>query len=203
MPKPDKRIDAMIAKSADFAKPILIHLRKLVHIACPDVEETIKWSFGAFEYKGPLCGMASFKQHCTFGFWKVTLIPDPKGILQEKKDDASGSFGRITSLKDLPADKVIIGFIKAAMKLNEEGVKLPAKKIVPKKPIPVPDYFTKALLKNKKAAAAFEAFSPAHKREYLEWITEAKTEETRLKRQATALEWIAEGKGRNWKYQRK
>jgi len=111
-----------------------------------------------------------------------------------------GCLGRITSLEDLPSDKVIIAFIKAAKKLNDEGIKLPAKQKTPKKEIPVPDYFAKALLKNKKASATFTAFSPSHKREYLEWITEAKTEETRQKRMATTLEWLAEGKQRNWKY---
>jgi len=200
MPKIDKRIDAVIAKSADFAKPILTHLRKLVHEACPEVEETIKWSFASFDYKGPLCGMAAFKAHCTFGFWKTALLPDPKGYLGNK-DNAAGSFGRITSLKDLPPDKVIIGFIKAAKKLNDDGIKLPAKpRVIEKKELIVPDYFIKAIKKNKKAAAVFEAFSYSHKKEYVEWITEAKLETTRLKRMEAAVEMIAEGKGRNWKY---
>jgi uncharacterized protein YdeI (YjbR/CyaY-like superfamily) len=201
MPKIDKRIDAYIARSAEFSRPVLTHLRKLVHTACPDVEETIKWGFAFFDYNGPLCNMAAFKQHCAFGFWKAGLITDPKGILQ--KDGGAGSFGKITGFKDLPSDKIIIGFIKAAMKLNEEGIKPPVKKVIAKKEIPVPDYFKKALLKNKKAATVFEAFSPSHRREYLEWITEAKTEETRMKRLETALEWMAEGKTRLWKYQKK
>jgi len=124
--------------------------------------------------------------------------------LSEKKDEAMGSLGRITSIKDLPSDKVIIGFIKVAKKLNDDGVKLPPrKKKTAKKELIVPDYMIKTLKKDKKAFATFEAFSPSHKREYVEWITEAKTDETRNKRMATMLEWLAEGKSRNWKYQRK
>jgi uncharacterized protein YdeI (YjbR/CyaY-like superfamily) len=143
--------------------------------------------------------MAAFKAHCIFGFWKTALIPDPKGILTR---EAMGSLGRITGLKDLPSDKVIMDFIKLAVKLNDEGIKLPAVKKKPAKPLVIPDYFTKALKKDKKANATFEAFSPSHKKEYVEWITEAKTEETRERRMATALEWLGEGKARNWKYQR-
>jgi len=201
MPKIDKRIAAYIAKSADYAKTILFHLRQLVHIACPEVEETIKWGMPFFDYKGPLCNMAAFKAHAAFGFWKTALIPDSKGLLTR---DSMGSMGKITSLKDLPSDKIMIGFIKAAKKLNEEGVKLPvAKKKVEKKEFAIPDYVIKALKKNKKALATFEAFPPSHRKEYIQWITEAKQEETRNKRIATMIEWVTEGKSINWRYQKK
>jgi uncharacterized protein YdeI (YjbR/CyaY-like superfamily) len=203
MPTIDKRVDAYIEKSADFAKPILKHLRKLIHAACPDVEETIKWGFAFFDYKGPLCHIAAFKQHCVIGFWKTALLKDEKGILSDKKDEAMGCLGRITSMKDLPSDKIIIGFIKQAKQLNDDGIKLPAKPKTVKKEIAVPDYVTKALNKNKKAKATFEEFSPSHRREYLEWITEAKQEETKNKRIAQMIEWLTEGKHRNWKHERK
>jgi uncharacterized protein YdeI (YjbR/CyaY-like superfamily) len=203
MPKTDKRVDAYIAKSAPFAKPILIHLRQLVHTACPECEETIKWGIPSFDYKGPFCSIAAFKAHCIFGFWKTALIDDPKGILAAGKDKAMGSLGRITDMKDLPYDKIIIGFIKSAKKLNDEGIKLtagPRKKET--KPLEIPDYFLKTLKKNKQAFATFEAFSPSHKKEYVEWVTEAKTEETRNRRMASAIEMMAEGKSRNWKYKK-
>lgn len=206
MGKKDSRIDAYIAKSADFAKPILNHLRGLVHKACPEVEETIKWSFACFDYKGIFCSMAAFKQHATFGFWKQSLMNDPEGYLKEcaaNGGEAMGSLGRITNMKDLPPDRVVIGLIRQAKKLNDDNIKLPPRKKTEKKDIIVPDYFTTALGKNKKALQVFEAFSPSHKKEYLEWVTEAKTEDTRNRRMATAIEWIAEGKGRNWKYERK
>jgi uncharacterized protein YdeI (YjbR/CyaY-like superfamily) len=203
MAKIDPRVDAYIAKSADFAKPILIHLRKLVHEACPACEETIKWSVPFFEYKGPFCSMAAFKAHCVFGFAKTSLIPDPKGILADKKDEAAGVMGRITNVKDLPPDKTILGFIKAAKNLNDDGVKNPAKKVEAKKELPVPDYMMKALKKNKKAFHTFDEFSPSHKREYIEWITEAKAEETRERRIETMIEWLVEGKSRHWKYHSK
>lgn len=200
MPNKDPRVDAYIAKSAPFAQPILQHLRNLVHTACPEATETIKWGMPFFDYKGPFCNLAAFKAHCAFGFWKTALIPDPRGLL---KRDAMGALGRLTSLKDLPSDTILKDFIKTAKKLNDEGIKAaPPKKSTVKKEIPVPDYFIRALQKNKKAWTAFEAFPPSHRKEYVQWITEAKTEDTRQKRMATAIEWISEGKARNWKYQR-
>lgn len=204
MPKKDPRIDLYISKSAEFAKPILMHLRELVHVACQDVEETIKWSFASFDYKGPMCSMAAFKQHCAFGFWKASLMKDKTLTKNAESESAMGHYGKITSLKDLPSDKKIIAHIKEAMKLNDEGVKLPPKKVAKdKKEIVIPDYFLKELKKNKKALTTFQAFSPSHKREYIEWITEAKSDETKYRRIETAIEWMSEGKSRNWKYIKK
>ena len=203
MGKKDPRIDAYIAKSTDFAKPVLKHLRKLVHQACPNVQETIKWGFASFDYKGPFCSMASFKQHCVFGFWKSKLLKDPGNYLGERFNQggaAMGNMGRITSLKDLPPDRVILNFIKQAKKLNDEGVKLPSMPPKPKTKLAAPSYLASALRKNKKAQATFDAFSYSHKKEYLEWLAEAKTEETRKQRLKTALDWMAGGKVRNWKY---
>jgi uncharacterized protein YdeI (YjbR/CyaY-like superfamily) len=205
MAKKDKAMDAYINKSADFAKPILNHLRQLVHKVCPEVEEKMKWSMPHFDYKGEMmCGMAAFKQHASFGFWKAALMKDPVLIESAKTEVAMGHLGKITSLKDLPGDKKLTAWIKEAMELNDKGIKLPAKaKATEKKELAVPDYFTKALAKNKKAQKVWDGFAYSHKKEYLQWITEAKTETTRESRMATALEWIAEGKGRNWKYEKK
>jgi uncharacterized protein YdeI (YjbR/CyaY-like superfamily) len=193
----DPRIDAYIAKSAAFAKPILKHLRKVVHAGCPDVEETMKWSMPHFDYKGVLCGMAAFKQHCAFGFWKESLI------LGDDKTNKSGmgSFGCIKSLADLPNEKTLIGYVKKAAALNAAGIKAPGRTQPKKRPaIEVPDYFAAALKKNAKARKTFEAFVPSKQREYLEWVTEAKREETRNERLATSIQWLAEGKPRHWKY---
>lgn len=200
----DKRIDSYIAKSADFAKPILTHLRQLVHKGCPNVTENVKWGMPFFEYNGSIvCNMAAFKQHCAFGFWNAPLMKDPEGILQVKDKGAMGHFDRITSVKDLPSDKIMLTYIKEAAALAEQGVKNPARaKKEPKKPLPVPAELTAALKKNKKAQAAFDAFPPSHRREYIEWIIEARTEATKEKRIATTLEWLTEGKSRNWKYQK-
>ena len=200
----DPRIDLYIYNVADFARPILLHLRELIHVACPDVEETIKWSFASFDYKGPMCSMASFKQHCAFGFWKASLMKDKTLTKNAESESAMGHYGKITSLKDLPPDKKIIAHIKEAMMLNEKGIKLPPKKVTTaKKEIIVPDYFLKQLKKNKKAFATFHSFSPSHKREYVEWIIEAKTDETKNRRIESAIEWMSEGKSRNWKYLKK
>ena len=201
MPTLDPRIDAYIDRSAEFAQPILAHLRKLVHKACPDVKETMKWSMPHFEYKGMLCGFAAFKQHCTFGFWKQSLL-ETDAFPAEKT--AMGSFGRIESRKDLPADKVIVGLVQQAMELNEKGVKVEKKKpaAAAKKELVIPDILVTALNKNKAAKATFENFPYSCKKEYVQWITEAKTEPTREKRLATTLEWLAEGKKRNWKYEK-
>jgi hypothetical protein len=194
----DDRIDAYIAKSAEFARPILTHLREVVHAACPEVEETMKWSFPHFMYKGILCSMAAFKEHCSFGFWKSSLI-----VEKEPNDvkNGMGQFGRITAPGDLPSKKFLSDYIKQAMKLNDSGVKSPTRS-KPKAPkeVVVPDDLRNALQKNKKALATFEKFPPSQKREYIEWITEAKTDATRTRRLETAIEWMAEGKVRNWKY---
>ncbi len=199
MPKTDPRMDAYIEKSAEFAQPILTHIRKLVHKACPDVEETMKWSMPHFDFKGPLANMAAFKQHCAFGFWKQQLMDHPA---MDTEQNAMSSFGKITSLKDLPKDKVIIELIHQAMELNEKGIKVPKKSAAEKKAeLPVPELLADVLKKNKKAADNFEKFPPGKRKDYIVWINEAKTEATREKRTATAIEWISEGKGKNWKYE--
>jgi uncharacterized protein YdeI (YjbR/CyaY-like superfamily) len=194
----DKRVDAYIAKAAPFAQPILRELREIVHEGCPEVVETIKWGFPNFDYKGIMCNMAAFKQHCTFGFWKSALV---LGEESNKSTDAHGQMGRLTSVKDLPPRKVLLGYVRKATRLNDEGVKVARPKKATKKAVVVPTYFTDALKKNKKALNAFEGFSPGKRRDYVEWITEAKTEATRDRRVQTSVEWIADGKGRNWKYE--
>jgi len=197
----DRRIDAYIVKAQPFAWPILEHLRSLVHRVCPDVEETIKWGMPFFDYKGEgLCNMASFKQHCAFGFWKVPLMKDKTLVENAKGETAMGHLGRITSIKDLPSDAALIRYIKEAMKLNEAGIKVKKKKPNTAKEVKAPDYFLKELKKNKAAQTTFDAFSPSNKKEYVMWITDAKTEETRKSRMTTAIAWMEEGKPRNWKY---
>ncbi|MEO6709206.1 MAG: YdeI/OmpD-associated family protein [Planctomycetota bacterium] len=192
----DPRIDAYIAKSADFARPILTKLRGLVHEGCPEVEETLKWSHPSFEYKGIFAGMAAFKQHCAFGFWKHTLVvgEDPKA------KEAMGSFGCLKELSDLPPRPEFLRYVRKAMQLNEEGVKVRKPKHK-RKPAPaMHPSFKAALAKKKKALANFEAFSPSQQREYVEWIAEAKAEATRDRRIEQAVEWLALNKPRNWKY---
>ncbi len=205
MGKREKGIDAYIAKSADFAKPILTHLRELVHKACPDVEEKLKWSCPHFDYKGPFCNMAAFKNHCAFGFWKGTLIPELKGKLTQMGKTTMGHLGQLKSLKDLPSDKVLLGYIKKAAELNDKGVKAPARTKTgeKKEETAVPDELLAALKKNKKALEVWKAFAPSKVREYADWIADAKTEDTKKKRVETAIEWISEGKSRHWKYQKK
>ena len=200
MPRINPGVDAYISKAAPFAQPVLNHLRHLVHKTCPEVEENIKWGMPSFEYKGLLCGFASFKQHCTFGFWKASLMKDKVLMENARSESAMGHLGRITSLKDLPSDKKITAWIKEAMKLNEEGKKVVKAKPVVKKDLVIPAYIPREIKKNKKAWGTFEKFSPSAKKEYVEWITEAKSEETSNKRLLQAIEWMAEGKPRNWKY---
>ena len=201
MPGKNPAFDAYIEKSADFAKPILNHLRSLVHKACPSADEKIKWGFPNFEYKNEmLCHFASFKKHCAFGFWKGSLMKDQWLKENAEMENAMGHYGKITSLEDLPADKIIMAHIKEAMKLNDEGIKVPRTKPGKASPIETPGYFLKEIRKNKNAWSNWEKFSNSHKKEYVEWIVDAKREETRDKRMQQAIEWIAEGKGRNWKY---
>lgn len=193
----DPRVDAYIANSAEFAQPILLHIRELVHATCPDAQETMKWSFPHFDYKGMMCSMASFKAHCAFGFWKGALVLDGPG-----DRDAMGHFGRIASVKELPNKRTMTGYIRKAMQLNDDGIKAEkAPKAKKSTKVIVPADLAAAMGKNRKALATFESFSPSQRREYVEWITEAKREDTRLRRVEQAVEMLAEGKTRNWKYQ--
>jgi hypothetical protein len=200
MPTMDPRVDAYIERSAPFAKPILRQIRKAVHTGCPDVEETMKWSFPHFVYKGMLCSMASFKAHCAFGFWKGSLLAD--GLVAAKSSEAMGQFGRITSLADLPPSRQLVAVVRKAAALNDQGVKVVRRKATPKGPPVLPEDFRRLLRGRKKAFEAFAAFSPSHQREYLDWFSEARTAATRERRMATAIEWISQGKGRNWKYEK-
>ena len=201
MKNTDPRVDAYVAKAAPFAKPILRHLRTLVHRAVPEAEETLKWGMPAFVQDGKiLCGMAAFKQHCTFGFWHRGMVE----VLRkdgEKAPSAMGSFGRITSVDDLPSAAKLGGYIRKAAALSASDAPARLRPRKPAAPLPVPEDLAAALKKNRAAAATFEGFPPGQRREYVEWITEAKREETRRKRLSTAVEWLAEGKRRNWKYE--
>jgi uncharacterized protein YdeI (YjbR/CyaY-like superfamily) len=196
------KVDAYIEKAAPFAQPVLEHLRELVHKACPDVEEAIKWSMPFFVYKGQILGnMAAFKAHCSFGLWggEVSAVMRKDGVLS---DNGMGKLGKISSLKDLPSDKAMLGYIKQAVAFVEDGGKTMQRKPKEAKPAAeIPAELSAALKTNKAAAKVFAEFSPSCRREYSEWIAEAKRPETKKKRVAQAVEWIAEGKQRNWKYQ--
>ena len=195
----DPRIDAYIEKSADFAKPILSRIREVVHAACPDAEETIKWGMPTFMHHGILCGMAAFKQHAAFNLWKADSI-----VGSDADRAAMGQFGRITKVSDLPSKKIMTGYIRQLMLRNESGVKTPtARKVgAPRKSIPTipPPDFKAALAANARARATFDGFSPSNKKEYIEWIMDAKRDETRQRRLRDAIAMLAEGKTRNWKY---
>jgi uncharacterized protein YdeI (YjbR/CyaY-like superfamily) len=198
------KIDTYIAKAQPYAQPILLHIRELVHKACPDVEEKIKWGFPHFDYKGEMmCSMAAFKAHAVFGFWKAPLMKDKKLFVMAQSETAMGHSGKLASVKDLPSDKVFLGYVKEAMKLNDNGIKLPSREKKPVKELAIPSYFAGLLKKNKTAATAFDNFPPSYRNEYILWFEEAKTEETRQKRLTQGIEWIAEGKSRNWKYMKK
>lgn len=199
----DARIDAYIAKAAPFAKPILEHIRQVVHEASPRITETVKWGMPFFDYKGPVCMMAAFKQHLGFGFWKASRLNDPNGFVKEgDAEAAAGSFGRIEKMEDLPPDDVLKEFVLQIIAINESGIKEPKKAAAPKAELPMPDDFNQILSSNTAALGYFVDFSPSKKREYLEWFAEAKSDATRQKRMEQALEWISEGKSRNWKYQK-
>lgn len=197
MARHDPRIDAYIARSAEVAQPLLQRLRDTVRQACPEVEESLKWSMPFFSYAGGIfCGMAAFKQHVSFGFWKHALV------MGDAERDGMGSFGKMAKLSDLPSKRELTGLIRKAMRLNEQGVKTPGtrKAIAAKPPGQAPGDLLVALKKNRAAAKAFAAFSPSQQREYAEWISQAKREDTRLRRLEQAIEWMAEGKPRHWKY---
>ena len=199
------KVDTYIAKAQPFAEPILNHLRELVHKGCPDVEESIKWGMPFFEYRGEiLCCMAAFKKHCRFGFWGKEI----RVILREAKVtgmNGSGWFDRLANINELPADKQMVDFVRQAAAQIESGnytSPIAARNKKAKKPaVEISKEFAAVLRKNKKAKIVFAAFSPSCKREYVDWIADAKRPETRDKRIATAIEWISQGKRRHWKYQ--
>jgi uncharacterized protein YdeI (YjbR/CyaY-like superfamily) len=194
----DKRIDAYIAKARPFAQPILERLRAMIHATCPEVVETLKWRHPSFEYRGLLCGMAAFKAHAAFGFWKHDLVVGKDGSARE----AMGSFGRITEVSELPSKGVFARHMKVAMRLNEDGVQVERKKTRPKAPIAMHREFAAAMAGSRKAQATYASFPPSAQREYLEWVADAKSDDTRARRIAQAVEWMAQGKRRHWKYEK-
>jgi uncharacterized protein YdeI (YjbR/CyaY-like superfamily) len=195
----DQRVEDYIGRKAEFAKPILLNMRETVHAACPEAEETIKWGAPAFMYKGEILGiMAAFKAHAVFNLWRGSQVLGETG----KEEAAMGQFGRMTSVEDVPDRKTFTAILQKAMALVDSGAKPPRTKKEPKPALEAPDDLKAALAQNAKAAETFEAFSPSCRRDYVEWITEAKREETRAKRLAEAVAMMAEGKKRHWKYEK-
>ena len=199
--KRDSRFDAYITRSAPFAQPILIHLRELLAKACPEGEEAMKWSSPSIVYHGKiLCGFAAFKAHATFGFWQNKLVTGEDS--PEYQATAMGQFGRLTSLADLPDDAKLSEMVRKAMELIDSGTKVARPIKHPKPPLEIPEDLAAALKASPKAAATFEEFPPGQRRDYVEWITGAKREETRKKRRDTTIVQLEEGKRLNWKYER-
>jgi uncharacterized protein YdeI (YjbR/CyaY-like superfamily) len=193
----DPRIDAYIAKAAPFAQPILSHVRARVHAAAPDAQETIKWSAPSFTVDGKiLLMMAAFKAHAALNFWRGQEIGD-----KQPKAGAMGQFGKLTSVDDLPSDKEFDALIREAADLAKTAPAPRKAKHEPKAAAQIHPDFAKALAANPKAKAVLDGFSPSARRDYVEWISEAKQEATRAKRIATAVEWLAESKKRHWKYE--
>lgn len=193
--------------ASDFARPIMAHLRKLVHQQCPEVVEEIKWGIPHFDYKGEmLCIFAAYKNHCSFGFWKESLMSDARLKANPELKPPKRFMGKLTALSDLPPDGELIAFLQEAMALNDKGVKLaPRRDAQPAKAaeIVIPDAFAQQLSHHAQANAVFQSKSPSYRKEYVVWIADAKTDVTRQKRIDESLEWIAEGKGRFWKYEKK
>lgn len=199
MPR-SREVDAYIRNAQPFARPILSHLRRLMHRACPQVMETIKWGVPHFEYQGPVAMMAAFKRHASFGFWKQKLMADPARLFPKPGQSSMGG-RRIRALSDLPPDTVLTRYIHAAIELNRKGIK--ARRVVRRRPAPrTPADLAAALKQNPRARATYQDFPPSKRREYIEWLTGAKQEATRRRRLATAVAWLAAGKSRNWKYER-
>ena len=195
----DSRVDLYIAGSAEFARPILQHFRKLIHQGCPTAVETIKWGCPFFDYHGLLCGFAAFKAHCSMFFWRD--IDVSRWLPKTNNAGAGmGQFGKITSLADLPKESVLLACVRAAVEQRDAPASKVKRARKPGKELPVPADLKKALATNAKAAATFKNFAPSHRREYIDWITDAKRPETREKRLTTTIEWLTEGKSQNWKY---
>jgi uncharacterized protein YdeI (YjbR/CyaY-like superfamily) len=197
------KVDDYIAGSADFAKPILEYLRVIIHEACPEVEEVMKWGLPHFDYKGDMmCILAAYKKHCSFSLFKAGLMNHPQLKENLQPGQKMGNMDRIRALADLPEKSVLVAYIKEAMALNEAGIKKTKPKSEKTAVIAIPDYFEEKLAANPLAREIFETRSASFRKGYLVWITGAKTEATRQTRIAQALNWIAEGKGRFWQYEK-
>jgi len=205
MTKFNSKVDGYVAGSADFAKPVLAYWRQLIHDNCPDVEEAIKWGIPHFDYKGDfMCVMAAYKNHCSFTFLKGELMTDPRLKAGTDLKPIQRFLGKISKIEDLPPEEEFTAMLKEAMQLNEKGVKVRKEKPEPDKPkvLETPDYLLAALTANPNAKEVFESGSNSFRKEYIVWITDAKTDETRQKRISEALEWLAEGKSRFWKHKK-
>lgn len=205
MSQSSKQVDQYIKNAPEYAQPILVKIRKAFHKGCPELEETIKWGIPYFVCDGMLGGMAAFKKHVGFGFWRSNELDDPAGLF-ETGTGAKQSMctAKVHNLKELPTQKVLVDYVRRAVKLNRADSSKPKKKS-PKKKITTrtPADLAALLKKNKPAKVTFDALAPSHKRDYIQWITEAKRDATRQQRLKTTIEWLAEGKRRNWKYERK
>jgi uncharacterized protein YdeI (YjbR/CyaY-like superfamily) len=207
----NSRVDAYIERAPGFARPVLSHLRGLVHDVCPDCTEAIKWSRPCFLYGGTiLCNMSAFTSHCSFGFWGAEMgaVLARDGI---ESEGSSGSFGRLTGVADLPSDRALRGYLKTAKRFvdsarrtaTSERIAKPSPKVKPRRAAAhAPPGLTAALADDAKAAAAFAALSPSHRREYIEWIVEAKRDATKAARIAKTVAQLGDGKSLHWKYQR-
>jgi uncharacterized protein YdeI (YjbR/CyaY-like superfamily) len=196
----DPAVDEYIANAQPFAQPILSHLRGLIHQHCPAVEEAIKWGLPHFDHAGEMmCILSSHKAHCSFSFWKESIMSDERLRANPELPAAKRFMGRITSLADLPGDEVLGALLQEAVALNEKGVKLPPREPKTPQDIAIPEAFAEQLAADPAAKAVFESKSPSFRKDYLVWITDAKTDATRDKRIAESLAWIAEGKGRFWR----
>lgn len=202
MAKANLNTDSYINSAPVFARPILTKIRELFHQADPEIVETIKWNAPCFEHDGLVASMAAFKKHVRLSFFKGDLMGDPKKLFDQTNCSSMGSI-KFTSTEDFPSEKVLLDYIRRAVQVNIDGKKQPRKRATSRPPATVPSDLAYALKKNAKARKTFESFSPSHRREYIEWITEAKREETRKRRLAQAIEWMADGKSRNWKYMKK
>jgi uncharacterized protein YdeI (YjbR/CyaY-like superfamily) len=202
--KKNQKVDDYILKSASFSQPILYKMRAIIEEAEPHIEETIKWGFPCFTYQNKIiCSFSAYKNHCVFRFWQGSSLEDSDGILAKVGETEMGELSKIKNLEDLPNSEVLIKYIRTAIELSQKGsAKKPMTKekklTIDLKSIDLPEIFNSF----PKQAEKFDTFSPSHRKEYISWINEAKTDETKLKRIKTMMEWLLEGKSRNWKYEK-
>jgi uncharacterized protein YdeI (YjbR/CyaY-like superfamily) len=190
-----KTAAAQIQQAAEFARPICEQLRAIIHRSAPELRETIKWGNPCFEGRGPICGMAAFQKHVRLFFFKGAHVPDPEGVFEDGKDNPSGRSMRFSSIQEIPVKK-LERLIRAAAKMNAEGKARPTKR-TPRPELPLPNEFSAALKRAPKAQAYFKTLPPSCRREYIEWISTAKKDQTRERRLAAAIEMLSQGKRHN------
>lgn len=196
MNEASENITAYIEKATPEFKEVMIALRSVLNNPNFDIKEDWKWGAPNFNNEGMICWLAHFRNHVGMNFFKGTLIKDKYNLFTHYREEKGNRQLKFSDINQIIPEQIEY-YIEEAIKLNQENIKVVKKEIDTSLPL---DLETE-LNNNPKAKMFFESLAPSYKRDYIEWIEEAKREATRTKRLATTMEWLSEGKKKNWKYE--